>query len=137
MKRATLLFVAALLLASCGGGGKSDAGSGSSTAPRPESPATIKILSPKDGGVIKGSSTDVKMDLQGGRVVDMSVTKVTPTTGHIHLQLDGKVVAMAAGLDQQLDGLKPGTHTLRIEFVAGDHLPFDPPVFDEIAFTVK
>ena len=137
MRRASVLLVAGLLLAACGGGGGSDGGSDSTSAARPHSPAKITILSPKDGEVVKGTSTDVKMDLQGGKVVPTTVTKITPTTGHIHVQVDGKIVAMTAGLIQQLNGLKPGTHTLRIEFVAADHGPFDPRVFDEIAFTVK
>lgn len=138
MRRVLVFLTVALTLASCGGGG-GDAtdGSGSTSAARPESPATITILSPKNGDVIKGSTTEVKMKLEGGKVVDASVTKITPTTGHVHVQLDGKIVAMTSGLTQELTGLTPGTHTLRIEFVAADHGPFDPRVFDEIAFTVK
>jgi hypothetical protein len=31
----------------------------------------------------------------------------------------------------------PGQHTLRVEFVASDHLPFDPRVISEVVFEVK
>jgi hypothetical protein len=138
MRRIVLgLLLSVTLLASCGGGGDSGAEPASTAAARPKSPATISILAPKNGDVIKGTSVDVKMDLEGGKVVEPSVTAITPTTGHIHVLLDGAVVSMDYGLEQKLNKLEPGTHTLRIEFVAADHLPFDPRVFDEIAFTVK
>ena len=138
MRRALAFLTMALVLASCGGGaGDGTDGSGSTSAARPESPATITILSPKNGEVVKGTSTQVDLKLEGGKIVDASVTKITPTTGHVHVQLDGKIVAMTSGLTQELTGLTPGTHRVRIEFVAADHGPFDPRVFDEIAFTVK
>lgn len=136
--RRLAVIAAALLFASCGGGGGDSGGGAASTAAaRPSSPATISIVSPKNGDVIKGTSTEVRMDLEGGKVVPSTVTKVTPTTGHIHMLVDGKVISMNYSLNQKLTGLKPGTHTLRVEFVAADHLPFDPRVFDEIAITVK
>ncbi|MBV8387542.1 MAG: hypothetical protein JO155_12195 [Acidimicrobiia bacterium] len=44
--------------------------------------------------------------------------------GHIHVSLDGTLVNMAYSTTQDLNGLKPGQHTLTAEFVAIDHLPF-------------
>jgi hypothetical protein len=127
-----------LIAGACGGGDSGgDSGDSADTAPRPKSPATISILDPTNGAVVKGGSAKVRMSLEGGKVVEPSVTEITPTTGHIHVLLDGEVISMDYGLSQTLNDLKPGTHTLRIEFVAADHLPFDPRVFDEIAFTAK
>ena len=138
MRRALVLLFATLLIApACGGGGSDDGDAGSTPAARPSSPATVSILAPKNGAVVKGSSVELRMSLDGGKIVDPSVTKITPTTGHIHVLLDNAVISMDYGLKQTVGDLKPGTHTLRIEFVASDHQPFDPRVFDEIAFTAK
>ena len=137
MRRLVPLAVAAMVLVAACGGGDSKDDAGSPPAKRPESPATVSILAPKNGAVVKGSSVEVRMDLEGGKIVEPSVTEITPTTGHIHVLLDGKVISMDYGLKQTVDELEPGTHTLRIEFVAADHLPFNPPVFEEIAFTAK
>jgi hypothetical protein len=139
MRRLVPLLLAALVFAgACGGGDSGDGGDNSDAGgKRPESPATISILAPKTGDVVRGGSTKLRMSLEGGKVVEPSVTEVTPTTGHIHVLLDGEVVSMDYGLSQTLNDLKPGTHSLRIEFVAADHAPFNPPVFDEIAFTAK
>jgi uncharacterized protein DUF4399 len=137
MRRVVPFFAAVLLIATACGGGESSGDDVGSSATRPESPATISILAPKNGEVVRGTSVELRMSLEGGKVVEPSVTKITPTTGHIHVILDEEVVSMDYGLSQTLDELKPGTHTLKIEFVAADHLPFDPRVFDEIAFTVK
>jgi hypothetical protein len=139
MRRLLPLLAATLLMAaSCGGGGGDDGNdAGGSEAPRPSSPATVTILAPKEGAVVSGAAVVVKTELEGGKVVQPSVTKITPTTGHIHLLVDGKVVSMDFGLSHTLHDLEPGTHTLHVEFVAADHLPFDPRVFDEIALTVK
>lgn len=138
MRRLVPLVAAALMIAvACGGGGSGSDANDPGAEARPTSPAKISILTPKNGDVVRGTSVELKMSLEGGKVVEPSVTKITPTTGHIHVVLDEEVVSMDYGLSQTLDELKPGTHTLRIEFVAADHLPFDPRVFDEIAFTVK
>ena len=58
-----------------------------------------------------------------------------PNEGHIHLYLDGSLLAMT-GLDTQIIVL-PGPHTLRAEFVAVDHGPFRPPVVATEMFRVQ
>ena len=37
----------------------------------------------------------------------------------------------------KLTAVQPGLHVLRVEFVASDHLPFDPRVIAQVAFEVK
>ena len=134
----SLVTTTALLATGCGGGDSpEDPGGGSTAAQRPSSPAKIAIVAPKNGAVVKAGDVDVKIDLQGGEVVEPSVREVTPTTGHIHVELDGVVVSMRYGLEQTIKVPDPGTHTLRVEFVAADHSPFNPRVFADAAFTAK
>jgi hypothetical protein len=132
-----VLAVAALTAAACGGDSGDDPGGGATTAARPESSAEISIQEPENGAVVKGDEVDLKIGLKGGEVVEPSEREVTSTTGHIHVELDGVVISMKYGLTQTVKVSDPGTHTLRVEFVAADHLPFDPRVTDEIAITTK
>ena len=66
--------------------------------------------------------------------MDAATTRLTPTTGHIHLSLDGSLMSMTYGLVQQisLQGVAPGRHMLQAEFVAADHGPFSPRVVADV-----
>lgn len=110
----------------------------SPAAVRPASTATIAIAQPTDGEAVPGPTLDVVMTLSGGTIVDTASTRLTPTTGHIHLSLDGTLVSMTYGLVQEisLQGLAPGRHVLQAEFVAADHGPFEPRVTDSATFTI-
>jgi hypothetical protein len=66
-----------------------------------------------------------------------TTSNIDPRKGHIHLYLDGRIVSMNYKLADTVGNVKPGPHTIKAEFVASDHLPFDPPVFDTIAFEDK
>ena len=103
---------------------------------RPSSSASLTFLSPTDGQVVPSdaSGVDVRLQLDGGQVVSFTSLRVQPDQGHIHLSLDGKLVAMT-GLEASIP-VTPGTHRLQAEFVAADHLSFDPPVTTTITFTV-
>ena len=129
-----LALAAALALTACGGSANGDTGNGSpSPRPRPSSPAQITILSPKEGSVVRGPSVTVRVNL----VVPATTKDITPTTGHLHLSLDGKLISMNYQATQTLPDVPPGTHVLKIEFVAADHLPFNPRVITGVTFTVK
>jgi hypothetical protein len=130
-----LLVVAALVLAGCSSGTAS-AGSTTPTA-RPSSPANLSILSPSNGEVIKGSVVHVRLKLQNAKIVKATTQNITPTTGHMHLFLDDKIISMNYQLDNTIANVQPGNHVLRAEFVASDHLPFDPRVFTQVTFEVK
>jgi hypothetical protein len=127
-----------LIQVACGGKGS---GSPPTTQPtvasRPSSPAKISILSPRNGQVIHGRTLSVHLSLKNAHIVKPTTTKIDPRKGHIHVLLDGSIVSMNYGLKDKISKLSPGTHTLRVEFVASDHLPFDPRVFQEVAFSVK
>lgn len=134
---ASLLLLCAAA-AACGGQGPSTSSTQTSTAAsRPSSPAKIKILSPRNGEVIHGSIISVRLSLKNARIVRPTTSHLDPRKGHIHVLLDGSIVSMNYGLKDTISKVAPGTHTLRVEFVASDHLPFDPRVFQEVAFEVK
>ena len=98
--------------------------------PRIASTATLSFEEPRDGDVVGGDQLEVVMDLQGGTVVPGTSTTLAPDEGHLHLRIDGQLVSMTYGNVQVVDmrPYGPGRHTIEAEFVAADHLPFDPPV---------
>jgi len=46
------------------------------------------------------------------------------------------LVSMTTGLTARITAT-PGSHELRAEFAAIDHLPFDPPVIATVTFSVQ
>ena len=77
------------------------------------------------------------MNLTGATIVPATTKNITPTTGHLHLSLDGKLISMNYQATQTLPDVPPGQHVLKVEFVAADHLPFNPRVITGVTFTVK
>jgi hypothetical protein len=126
----------AMLGAACGGSGSGGPSASAAPSARPSSTATISFISPTDGEVVSGSSIPVKIELTGGKVVPQTSTDIRPDEGHIHLYLDDQLVTMNYGLTATLKDVPPGTHLLRAEFVAADHVPFDPRDFTQVAFEV-
>lgn len=78
----------------------------------------------------------LQVDLTGGRIVLQTSTNLAPDEGHLHLKLDGTLVSMTQGLVETVE-VTPGSHVVEVEFVANDHLPFDPRVLAAVPFTVK
>ena len=111
-------------------------GSPSSSAPRPSTTAKLAILSPTNGQTIKGSNVLLRVSLTGARIVPSTTTNIVPDQGHLHVYLDDAIVSMTFGLRQTIPFVTPGQHVLRVEFVASDHLPFDPRLFRSVVFTV-
>ena len=101
---------------------------------RPASTARLRIVAPAPGQVV-GRSFTVELELLGGRIVPLTTTRNRPNQGHIHVLVDGALASMSAGLRQDIQGLSPGRHVIRAEFVAADHGPFEPPVI--VAVTVE
>lgn len=104
---------------------------------RPETAARLAIVEPAPGA-LTGPDVNLKLRLDGGIVVPQSqATELVPDGGHIHTYLDGKLVSMVDGLQQDLRGLAPGPHNLRAEFVAADHGPFKNRVVAAVLFQVN
>jgi hypothetical protein len=133
-----VIGIPALLMTACSKGGDSSGPSGQ-PSPRPSSTAKIEIISPTNGQTFQGSSVDVpiKLGLSGARIVPATTKNITPDTGHIHLYLDNQIVTMNFSLTGDVPNVTPGQHILRAEFVASDHLPFDPRVFVSVTFVVQ
>ena len=92
---------------------------------------------PRNGQTISRQSSEVRLSLHGAKIISKTTTRIRPDQGHIHLLVDGKLVAMNYGLDEQLPNLTAGQHLVQVEFVAADHAPFDPRVLTQAAFTVR
>jgi len=141
-RAAVAVVVAALaLLAACSsdgdnGGQAATATTAAVAADRPSSPAKLTIETPRQGQTVKQTRPELVLALDGGKVVNQTTTRVQGDEGHIHLYVDGKLVAMNYGLRQRLPQLPPGQHVVQVEFVAADHAPFDPRVLTQAAFEV-
>jgi hypothetical protein len=103
---------------------------------RPRITARIEIVSPTNGQVIHGSDVTVRVALTGARIVPATTKHIVPDQGHLHVFLDNQIVGMNFQLTDEVSNVKPGMHVLRVEFVASDHLPFDPRVFEAVTFQV-
>jgi len=139
---APLAIAAAILVAACSAPSATPAMTltpavSPTAAPRPSSPATVEIVEPADGATVSGASAHVVLRLNGATIVSETTTDIRPDEGHVHLFLNGEVVSMNYGLEQDLQ-VAPGTYVLRAEFVAADHAPFNPRVESgDVVFTVK
>jgi hypothetical protein len=60
-----------------------------------------------------------------------------PDEGHIHVLVDGQLVAMPLALTYRVSNLAPGSHTIEAEFVATDHVPFANRVVAAVTFQVQ
>jgi len=107
------------------------------TLRRPTTTATLAIVSPTSGQVLRGDPAivHVVLRLDGGQVVPFTSLRLEPNEGHIHLYLDGTLVSMTTGLTADITAV-PGAHELEAEFVAVDHGPFDPRVRVTTPFSV-
>lgn len=105
-------------------------------APRPSSPAKLSFVEPNADAKESGDTMTVRMNLQNATLTPLTTTVITPDTGHIHLSLDGTLISMSGDTLQVLDlrNVASGQHTLTADFVAADHLPFDPPVTTSVTF---
>jgi hypothetical protein len=126
------------VLSACGGPGSSGSPSPSATiGSRPSSPAVVRIVQPKNGATVTGSTLHILLSLQDAVIVKQTSTDIRPDRGHVHLYVDNVLVSMNYGLVQDLPVHK-GTYVLKAEFVASDHAPFNPRVYSPtVVFTVK
>jgi hypothetical protein len=133
--RLLLLATACVPLIGCSNG-PSPATSGAVASARPSSPATVSIESPANGTVIHGSNVRIAVRLRGAKIVPATTTAISPDRGHLHVYVDDQIVSMNFSLSDVVRDVAPGIHILQVEFVASDHLPFDPRVIAQTEFEV-
>jgi len=137
-----LAVSAVAMVTACGGGGATPAPTPTARttpnpATRPSSPAVLQIVSPVNGAVVTGSTVHVVVSLKNATVVQLTSTHIQPDQGHVHLYLDNQLIYMAYQLAQDVP-VHPGVYSLKAEFVAGDHFPFNPRVWSAVVvFTVR
>lgn len=137
-RRALVVLIAAVALAACGGDSEgASGGANGSTGDRPSSTARLSIVSPEVGEVVRGSTVDLRLRLEDATIVPGTSTDIQPDEGHLHVLLDGSLISMTEGLEQDITDVQPGAHRIQVEFVATDHAPFDPRVISVVAFEVK
>jgi hypothetical protein len=138
LRRVPVIAVA-LLAGACGGSpsaGPTPTGT-PNPAGRPASTGSLQLTSPADNATITGSVVHVMVALSGAQVVAQTSTHIQPDKGHVHLYLDNQLIYMQYSLEQDVP-VKPGTYALKAEFVASDHVPFNPRVWSpQIFFTVR
>jgi hypothetical protein len=133
-----LVMAFSTLAAACGGGDASPSTTPPATASaRPSSTAELSIVGPKQNQVIHGTTATVDVKLTGATIVSQTSTDLQPDEGHLHVILDDQLVSMTSSTESELTGLTPGTHLLKVEFVANDHAPFDPRVLAAVTFEVQ
>lgn len=124
-------------LVACAGGGSDPSSPGLSPIARPRSTAELAVVSPENGEVVHGSTVELRIDLQGARLVPQTTTDIAPDEGHLHVLLDDELISMTEGTEQEIPDVAAGMHRLTVEFVASDHALFDPRVVAVVAFEVR
>lgn len=92
---------------------------------QPAEGASIKIVSPSKGQVLKGDKVPVEFKLVKGK-----------RGHHAHAYVDGELMGMFESERGTLNGIKPGKHILELQVVASDHTT-ELDARDNVEFTVK
>ena len=95
------------------------------SALQPAQGASVKIVFPKAGQVIKGDSVPLEFKLTKGKIGE-----------HVHAYVDGEMAGMFKGAKGTLNGIKPGQHTLELRVTTGDHNT-ELNATDKVTFTTK
>ncbi len=131
------LVLVALVTTACGGGAgpSDDEATPSAAIERPTTDAVLEIVQPAQGETV-GRDVVVEISLEGATVSDLTSQDLRPDEGHLHVLLDDELISMTSDLESEIANVEPGTHLLKVEFVANDHAPFDPRVIVAVQFEV-
>jgi hypothetical protein len=92
---------------------------------KPAEGASVKILTPTKGQTFKGDQVPIQFKLVKGKAGH-----------HVHAYVDNELMGMFEGEKGTLNGVKPGSHVLKLRVVADDHKT-ELDASDEVSFTVK
>jgi hypothetical protein len=92
---------------------------------KPAQGASVKIIAPKAGQIIKGDAVPLEFTLTKGKVGE-----------HVHAYVDGQMAGMFKSSKGTLNGIKPGQHSLELRVATGDHNT-ELDATDKVTFTTK
>jgi hypothetical protein len=95
------------------------------SALKPAEGASVKILAPTKGQTFKGDQVPIQFKLVKGKAGH-----------HVHAYVDNELMGMFEGEKGTLNGIKPGSHVLKLRVVADDHKT-ELDASDEVSFTMK
>src|SRR5438093_1570244 len=95
------------------------------SALQPVEGASVKIVSPKAGEILKGDKVPLQFKLTKGKRGE-----------HVHAYVDGEMMGMFKSEKGTLNGIKPGQHTVELRVVTGDHNT-ELDATDKVSFTTK
>ena len=156
---ATVLLIAGLLLASCGGAAPAPAPKPTpapapapaptpAPTPAPAAAPTVKITTPAAGATVSAGNVQVSVQVSNFELVPPGANAAGK--GHLHYYLDveipttpGKGAVSAPGTYKATpgttatwDNVTAGSHTFGVQLVNGDHTPLSPPVTAKVTVTV-
>ena len=92
---------------------------------KPAEGASVKIVSPKAGEILKGDQVPLQFKLTKGKQGE-----------HVHAYVDGEMLGMFKSEKGTLTGIQPGKHTLELRVVAKDHQT-ELDASDKVKFVIK
>jgi len=92
---------------------------------KPPEGASVKIVSPKAGEILKGDKVPLQFKLTKGKRGE-----------HVHAYVDGEMMGMFKSEKGTLTGIRPGKHTLELRVVAKDHQT-ELDASDKVNFVMK
>lgn len=92
---------------------------------KPAQGASVKILSPTAGQIVKGDSVPLEFKLTKGKIGE-----------HVHAYVDGEMMGMFKSAKGTLTGIKPGQHALELRVATSDHNT-ELDATDKVTFTTK
>jgi hypothetical protein len=103
---------------------------------RPSSPAKLAFVQPQNNAQLRAGVVHIQLSLEGAQIVPQTTTNITPTQGHVHFSVNDKLIAMNYTTMQDVP-LQAGLYRLTAEFVASDHVPFNPRVMTTVVVSVQ
>ncbi|MBE0481505.1 MAG: hypothetical protein IBX68_11070, partial [Dehalococcoidia bacterium] len=126
---------------------------GEATPTPAEEAPTIRITSPEQNEIVTGNETTVEVEVENFELVDEIGEMAEEGRGHIIYYLDiepptepnmpalpeNENATWVATPDTSytFENVTAGPHTVYVQLVNNDHTPLDPPVTDQVDFTVE
>lgn len=142
IKKSLIAVLLAGALLAAGGCAQAPDPSEGSNAPADGSSAvaetlpTIEITSPVEGATVPAGDVKVTVEVTDLEFSMPSNTNV-PGQGHVHFTLDDEPFEMSTEPAYTFKDVAPGSHKLEAEVVQNNTDSFDPPIVQEITFTVE